>query len=110
MHQTKKGNKWHFGMKAHTGVDAGTGYIHSVAATAANKHDITEAHKLIRDDDEAIYGDAGYTGLEKREEIKSARGSRELNTGLTNVPARRAKCREALRKRLNGSWRGESLW
>jgi IS5 family transposase len=71
MHQTKKGNQWHFGMKAHVGVDAGTGYIHTVTATAANVHDISEAHKLIRDDDEVVYGDAGYQGIEKREEIFS---------------------------------------
>jgi IS5 family transposase len=71
MHQAKKGNQWHFGMNAHAGVDAGTGYIHGVTATAANAHDITEAYKLIREDDEVVYGDAGYTGIEKREEIKS---------------------------------------
>ena len=45
MHQTKKGNQWHFGMKCHMGVDAGTGYIHSIEATAANVHDITQAAK-----------------------------------------------------------------
>ena len=70
MHQTKKGNEWHYGMKAHIGTDAGTGYIHSVTATAANVHDITEAPKLIREDDEVVYGDSGYLGIEKREEIK----------------------------------------
>ena len=71
MHQCKKGNQWHFGMKLHVGVDAGTGYSHSVTATSANAHDITEAHNLIREDDEVLYGDAGYIGLEKREEIRS---------------------------------------
>ena len=70
MHQTKKGNEWHFGMKMHSGCDAQTGYVHSVTATAANAHDITEAHKLIRDDDDVVYGDSGYLGIEKREEIK----------------------------------------
>ena len=70
MHQTKKGNEWHFGMKAHIGTDAGTGYIHSVTCTAANVHDITEASKLIRDDDVVVYGDSGYVGLEKRDEIR----------------------------------------
>jgi IS5 family transposase len=71
MHQTKKGNEWHFGMKAHIGVDAGTGYVHTVIATAANAHDITQASKLLRADDEVVYGDAGYLGIEKREEIKA---------------------------------------
>jgi len=71
MHQTKKGNEWHFGMKAHIGVDAGTGYVHSLTGTSANAHDITEASKLLRDDDKVMYGDAGYLGIEKREEIKN---------------------------------------
>jgi IS5 family transposase len=71
MHQTKKGNEWYFGMKAHIGVDAGTGYVHTVTATAANVHDVTEASKLLREDDEVVYGDSGYVGLEKREEIKN---------------------------------------
>jgi IS5 family transposase len=69
MHQAKKGNQWHFGMKAHAGVDAGTGYVHTVTATAANVHDINEAAKLIRDGDEVVYGDSGYLGTEKRPEI-----------------------------------------
>jgi IS5 family transposase len=71
MHQTKKGNEWHFGMKTHIGVDAGSGLVHSMTVTPANQHDITEASKLIRDDDEVVYGDSGYLGIEKREEIKS---------------------------------------
>lgn len=41
----------------------------SITATSANVHDITEAHKLIREDDEVVYGDSGYIGIEKREEI-----------------------------------------
>ena len=53
------------------GVDAGTGYVHSLTGTAANVHDITEASKLLRSDDEVVYGDAGYLGIEKREEIKN---------------------------------------
>ena len=69
MHQTKKGNQWYHGMKVHAGVDAGSGYIHTITGTAANVHDIEETAKLLRDDDEVCYGDAGYTGIEKREEI-----------------------------------------
>lgn len=52
MHQTKKGNEWRFGMKTHIGVDAGSGLVHSMTVTPANKHDIIEAAKLIRKDDE----------------------------------------------------------
>jgi transposase, IS5 family len=69
MHQTKKGNQWYFGMKAHIGVDAGTGYTHSLTATAANVHDLDEAVNLVRHDDEVVYVDAGYQGAEKRPEI-----------------------------------------
>ena len=70
MHQTKKGKEMYFGMKVHIGVDAGTGYVHTITGTAANSHDITEASKLLREDDEVVYGDSGYVGIEKREEIK----------------------------------------
>ncbi len=69
MHQTKKGNQWYFGMKAHIGVDAGTGYVHTVTATAANVHDLDQAADLVRDDDEVVYGDAGYQGAQKRPEF-----------------------------------------
>ena len=69
MHQTKKGNQWYFGMKAHIGADAGTGYVHSVSATAANVHDLEQVADLVRDDDEVAYTDAGYQGAEKRPDI-----------------------------------------
>jgi IS5 family transposase len=69
MHQTRKGNQWYFGMKAHIGVDAGTGYVHSVTATAANVHDLDEIAHLVRGDDEVVYADAGYQGVEKRRDV-----------------------------------------
>ena len=72
MHQTKKGNQWHFGMKCHTAVDAGSGFVHTVEATAANVHEITVAAKLLREDDEVVYGDSAYLGIEKREEIRES--------------------------------------
>jgi IS5 family transposase len=71
MHQTKKGNQWYHGMKIHTGVDAGSGYIHTITATPANVHDIDETVNLIREDDDVVYGDSGYGGAEKRDEIKN---------------------------------------
>lgn len=71
MHQTRKGNQWYFGMKAHIGADAGTGYVHTVTATAANVHDLDQAGALVRDDDRLVYGDAGYQGIEKRAGIAS---------------------------------------
>lgn len=59
----------YFGMKAHIGVDAGTGYVHKVTATSANVHDLDEAVNLVRDDDEVVYTDFGYQGAHKRPEI-----------------------------------------
>ena len=64
MHQTKKGNQWYFGMKIHSGVDAGSGYVHTITGTSANVHDVSEAEKLIREDDEVMYGDSGYLNIE----------------------------------------------
>jgi len=91
MHQTKKGNEWHFGMKAHIGVDAGTGYVHSLTATAANEHDITEASKLLREDDEVVYGDAGYIGIEKREEIKGDASKAKIDYRINRRPGTMSK-------------------
>ena len=68
MHQVKKGNEWHFGMKMHIGVDDSLGLIHSVTTTSANIHDITQADQLLHGDEERVWGDAGYVGIEKREE------------------------------------------
>jgi IS5 family transposase len=71
MKQARKGNQWHFGMKAHIGVDAGSGMVHTVEVTSANVSDIEVTHKLIREDDDVVSGDAGYVGIEKRDEIKN---------------------------------------
>ena len=69
MRQTKKGNQWYFGMKAHIGVDAGTGYVHSVTATAASVHDLDQITHLVRADDDVVYTDAGYQGAERRPDV-----------------------------------------
>jgi IS5 family transposase len=69
MHQAKKGNEWHFGMKAHVGADAGSGMVHSAETAAANASDIETARKLIREDDGAVNAGAGYAGIENRKEI-----------------------------------------
>lgn len=68
MHQTKKGNQWHFGMKAHIGVDADSGLTHTLVTTAANVSDITQAHALLHGDETTAFGDAGYQGVERRQE------------------------------------------
>jgi transposase, IS5 family len=68
MHQVKKGNEWHFGMKMHIGVDDALGLIHSVETTSANEHDITVADKLLHGEERRVWGDAGYVGIDKRPE------------------------------------------
>jgi len=73
MHQTKKGNQWFFGMKAHIGVDAESGLVHSVVTTAANVSDITQAGALLHGEEELAFGDAGYRGVDKREEAQGPR-------------------------------------
>ena len=69
MHQTKKGNQWYFGMKVHIGVDKDNGLIHSIATTSANVHDLTPAAELLHGQETVVYADAGYQGIEKREEM-----------------------------------------
>ena len=70
MKQTKKGNQWYFGMKAHIGVDAQSGLVHTVAGTAANVNDLNMAGALLHGDEEAAFGDAGYQGVHKRPEAQ----------------------------------------
>ena len=69
MPQTKKGHPWDFGMKAHVGVDAHSGLVHTVAGTAAHEADVKVAHRLLHGEEQHVFADAGYTGVEKREEI-----------------------------------------
>jgi IS5 family transposase len=71
MHQTKKGNEWYFGMKAHIGVDAESGLVHSLTTTAANVADIIETAALLHGDEDTVFADAGYTGVAKREEMNT---------------------------------------
>jgi IS5 family transposase len=90
MRQTKKGNQWYFGMKAHIGADAGTGYVHSVAVTGANVHDLDEVVNLVRDDDEVAYTDAGYQGVDRRPDVTS---DEHLSTVRWQVAARKGQLR-----------------
>ena len=68
IHQTRKGERWDFGMKAHIGVDSDTGIVHCMSATGANAHDVTQAHKLLHGGETVVWGDAGYQGVHKRRE------------------------------------------
>jgi transposase, IS5 family len=70
MKQTRKGNNWYFGMKAHIGVDADSGLVHSVIGTAANVNDLNVAAALLHGQETDVFGDAGYQGVHKREEAQ----------------------------------------
>ena len=77
-HSVKKGNTWHFGYKAHIGVDKKNGLVHHVEVTSANVHDVTEVPKLLTGDEEEVYGDSGYLGAEKREDavVRNSKGKK----------------------------------
>ena len=72
MHSSKKGNQWHFGMKAHIGADAESGLVHTVRATSGNVHDVTEGNSLLHGKETVAFGDAGYQGVDKRADAKAA--------------------------------------
>ena len=87
MHQTKKGNQWHHGMKAHIGADADSGLVHSVTTTAANAHDITQAHALLHGEETDVFADLGYRGVDKREEVLAEHA--EVNWHVAMMPGKR---------------------
>jgi len=85
MHQTKKGNEWHFGMKAHIGTDL-QGLVHTVVGTAANVADVACAHLLLHGEETTASADAGYLGVEKRPEVQ-----KECGAVTWHVAAKRSK-------------------
>ena len=84
MHQAKKGNQWHFGMKAHIGVDAQSGMVHTVRGTAANVNDVVEANSLLHGQETDVRGNAGYQGAAKRPDAKPG-----VNWHIAMRPGRR---------------------
>ena len=84
MHQVKKGNQWHFGMKLHIGVDSASGLIHSASVTAANVHDSHEVPNLLHGNETRFYGDSAYRGKAQRERLK------EIAPSATDFTNRRA--------------------
>jgi IS5 family transposase len=77
-HQTKKGNQWHFGYKAHISVDKDSGLVQKVKVTAANVSDIATMPELLTGEEEVVYGDSGYLGAEKRADaiLKNKQGKK----------------------------------
>ena len=87
MHQTRKGNQWHFGMKAHIGVDADSGLVHTVVGTAANAHDVTQASALLHGEESDVFADSGYRGVHKREEV--IEGHAQVSWHVAMMPSHR---------------------
>jgi transposase, IS5 family len=96
MHQTKKGNQWYFGMKAHTGVDKDSGVVHSVAVSAANLHDSKAMDELLHGQESALWGDSAYQSQE-RQQAAEAKG---INWHV-NVKASRHRALTEAERRQN---------
>lgn len=87
-HQVKKGNTWHFGYKAHIGVDKDSGIVHTLEVTGANVHDVTMTPKLLTGEEENVYGDRGYLGADKREDaVKKNRQGKRIRYKLNRRPS-----------------------
>ena len=87
-HQVKKGNTWHFGYKAHIGVDKDSGLVHTVEATPANVHDVAEASKLLTGEEDVVYGDSGYLGADKRDDaIIRNKSGRKIKYKINRRPS-----------------------
>ena len=98
MHQTKKGNQWHFGMKVRAAVDAGTGYAVAASFTPANVHDICELHGLVRDGDTVVFADSGYRGCARRPEIASDPRLAAVDWRICAAPSRKRRLKGADRE------------
>ena len=91
-HQVKKGNTWHFGYKAHIGVDKDSGVVHTVKVTAANQHDVSMTQELLTGEETEVYGDSGYLGAEKREDaLKKNRNGKCIRYKINRRPSQIAK-------------------
>ena len=103
-HQVKKGNTWHFGYKAHIGVDKDSGIVHTVKVTAANQHDVSMTSELLTGEESVVYGDSGYLGAEKREDAvkKNKNGKRiryKINRRPSQITKKSTRSRGQLKRR-----------
>ena len=107
MHPVKKGHEWPFGMKMHGAVDDAFGRIHRISTTPGNVHDITQAGDLLHGKEKRVWGDAGYGGIEKRDEHKE----RAVDGLIAMRPAKRAQrprsATEAQTEKLNARTRAK---
>ncbi len=86
MHSSQKGNQWHFGMKAHIGVDADSGLVHTVRGTSGNVADVCEGNQLLHGEEVDAFGDAGYQGVHKRPDATAG-----VNWHIAMRPGKRKK-------------------
>ena len=106
MHQTRKGNQWYFGMKAHVGVDSRTKMIHSVVATAGNVHDSQVLQDLLHGDETRVWGDSAYAGqgavirehAPNAKDFTNQKGFR--NRALTDEDAARNRTKSKVRAKV----------
>jgi IS5 family transposase len=111
MHQTKKGNQWHFGMKVHIGVDSKTGLAHSASVTSANVHDSQELPSLLHGNETRLYGDSAYIGQKevlnlvapKAKDFTNKRASR--NTPLTDADKETNRRKSQVRAKVEHAFR-----
>lgn len=87
MTSSKKGNNYHFGMKAHIGVDMESGLVHTVHTTTGSSHDVTQAHELLHGEEKMVFADSGYRGVTKREEIQAQENQPDWHVAM--MPSKR---------------------
>ncbi|KRG56480.1 IS5 family transposase [Stenotrophomonas nitritireducens] len=108
MHQTKKGNQWHFGMKAHIGVDADSGLVHTVTTTAANEADVEQVADLLHGKEEQVWADSGYRGAQSRVQRDDLRWHIAARpSDIAKLPEGRAKARLQKSEHRNASVRAK---
>ena len=87
-HSAKKGNTWHFGYKAHIGVDKESGLVHTLKVTPGNVHDVCETAELLTGEEQQVYGDSGYLGAEKRPEaLKKNKSGQRIHYKINRRPS-----------------------
>jgi len=111
MSSTRKGNKWHFGMKVHVGVDAKSGLVHTVEVTTAKDHDVTVLPNLVREDDQALFGDKGYFSDNLKREAREdgvywgVLEKRKRGKGLSSSQKKRNKKHASIRAKVEHCFR-----
>ncbi|MBX3653375.1 MAG: IS5 family transposase [Ramlibacter sp.] len=107
MHQTKKGNQWFFGMKAHIGVDADSGLVHTVTTTAANEADVEQVADLLHGKEKQVWADSGYRGAHSRVDREVQWHIAARPSDIAKLPEGKVKERTRKRERRKASVRAK---